>query len=163
MSRRSTLEDLRVELDKIHLATRGIERVILQLEEEEEQRRQQQQQRKTPKTKDRLTDSHPKDRDGEKISRKSSSSTINSATKYKFRHFWFSDITGEVYNDGIAPEEEDVVRIVNPNKGQAKLGKIIGFCKDGKVKIDTDQEAPIIRAPRNIRLLYREDEASSFY
>ena len=152
MSRRSTIEDLRVELDKIHIATRGIERVILQLEEEDEQRRQQQQQRKTPKTKDRLTDSHPKDRDGEEISR-----------KHKFRHTWFSDITGEAYTDGIAPEEEDIVRIVNPNKGQAKLGQIIGFCKDGKVKIDTDQETPIIRAPTNIRLLYREDEASSFF
>ena len=71
MSRRSTIEDLRVELDKIHIASRRIERIILQLEEEEEQRRQQQQQqqkqRKTPKNKDQLPGLRPKDRDGEEI------------------------------------------------------------------------------------------------
>jgi len=137
MTQRSTIEDLRVELANLRIASRSIERIIERLEEEEEQ----QQQRKTPK-----------DRDGEEISR-----------KHKFRHTWFSDITGEAYTDGIAPEEKDIVRIVNPNKGQAKLGQIIGFCKDGKVKIDTDQASPIIRAPTNIRLLHREDEASSFF
>ena len=144
MNQRSTIEDLRVELDNLKIASRRIERIILQLEEEEEQRQQHQQQQQQRKT--------PKDRDGEEISR-----------KHKFRHTWFSDITGEAYTDGIAPEEKDIVRIVNPNKGQAKLGQIIGFCKDGKVKIDTDQVTPIIRAPTNIRLLYREDEASSFF
>ena len=167
MSRRSTLEDLRVELDKLHIASRRIERIILQLEEEEEQReqqqQQQQQQRKTPKNKDQLTDLRPKDRDGEEICRKSSSSTTNSTTKYKFRHTWFSDISVEAYINGIVPEEEDIVRIVNPNKGQARLGKIIDFCKDGKIKVDTDQETPIIRAPKNVMLLSREDEASSYY
>ena len=59
--------------------------------------------------------------------RKSSPSTINSTIKYNFRHTWFSDISGEAYINGIVPEEEDIVRIVNPNKGQARLGKIIVF------------------------------------
>ena len=95
--------------------------------------------------------------------RKPSPTTINSTIKHNFRHSWYSDISGAAYTKGNAPEEEDIVRIVNTSKGQARLGKIIGFCKDGKVKVDTDQGSPIIRAPHNVMLVDREDEASSFY
>ena len=72
MSRRSNIEDLRVELNKLVVVSRRIEKAILQLEEEEQQQqrqqqRQQQQKVKAPKNKDPLPDLRPKDRDGVEI------------------------------------------------------------------------------------------------
>ena len=69
MIRRSNIEDLRVELNKLVVVSRRIEKTILQLEEEEQQQQQQQQQKKVkaPKNKDPLPDLRPKDRDGVEI------------------------------------------------------------------------------------------------
>jgi len=68
MSRRSNIEDLRVELNKLVVVSRRIEKAILQLEEEEQQQQRQQQQKvKAPKNKDPLPDLRPKDRDGVEI------------------------------------------------------------------------------------------------
>ena len=65
MSRRSNIEDLRVELNKLVVVSRRIEKAIFQLEEEEQQ--QQKQKVKAPKNKDPLPDLRPKDRDSVEI------------------------------------------------------------------------------------------------
>lgn len=83
--------------------------------------------------------------------------------KFRFGHSYYTDISGTAYNDENFPREDDIVRIINPNRNQAKLGRIIGFCKDGGIKIDTHQDKTIIRAMKNVVLIDREDEASSYY
>ena len=71
MSRRSIIDDLRLELEKLNIASRNIEKTILLLEEEEEKQRQQQQQQqrkvKAPKNRVPLPDLRPRDRDGVEI------------------------------------------------------------------------------------------------
>ena len=86
-----------------------------------------------------------------------------SPVSHKFGNLWFRDISGDTYSGELFPRELDVVRIVNPGKDQAELGQIIGFTKDGAIKIDTHQEKNVIRALKNIRHLTREDEASSYF
>ena len=75
MSRRSIIDDLRLELKKLNIASRNIEKTILLLEEKEkkqpqqQQQQQQQQQRKVkaPKNRVPLPDLRPRDRDGVEI------------------------------------------------------------------------------------------------
>ena len=74
MSRRSIIDDLRLELKKLNIASRNIENSILLLEEKEkeqhqEQQQQQQQQRrdKVPTNRCPTPDLCPRDRDGVEI------------------------------------------------------------------------------------------------
>ena len=94
---------------------------------------------------------------------KPSSALISPMAKFRFGHNYYTDISGTAYDDETFPREDDIVRIINPNRNQAKLGRIIGFCKDGGIKIDTHQEKTIIRAMKNVVLIDREDDASSYY
>ena len=74
MSRRSIIDDLRLELKKLNIASRNIEKTVLLLEEKEkeqpqEQQQQQQQQRKdkAPTNRCPTPDLRPRDRDGVEI------------------------------------------------------------------------------------------------
>ena len=85
----------------------------------------------------------------------SPSSSSTDQSYYNFGHLRFRDISGIEYDNDIIPTIEDVVRIINPNQGQAEVGRVIGFCKDGKLKLDTYQGKPVIRAKKNVMHIYR--------
>ena len=76
---------------------------------------------------------------------------------YDFGGYRFRDISGTTYLNADTPNVGGIVRIVNPDKYQAQVGRIVGCCKDKKVKIDTYQETPVIRAVKNIRFIDVED------
>ena len=97
-------------------------------------------------------------RDREFYTPPSSPKTKNKIRYYDFDKYRFRDISGTPYDREFRPEVEDIVRIIKPNKGQAKVGKIIGFCKDNKLKIDTHQEKTVIRESKNVMHVYREEK-----
>ena len=76
---------------------------------------------------------------------------------YDFGGYRFRDISGTTYRNADTPNVGDIVRIVNPDKYQVQVGRIVGCFKDKKVKIDTYQETPVIRAVKNIRFIDVED------
>ena len=56
------------------------------------------------------------------------------------------------YNNAITPRIQHKVRILNPNPSRNERGTIVGFCKNGRVKIDTgDNLPPLIRSKQNIK------------
>ena len=55
------------------------------------------------------------------------------------------------YTSKFVPKIGHHVRILKTNPGRDERGTIVGFCKDGKVKIDTNENLPpIIRSTKNI-------------
>ena len=58
---------------------------------------------------------------------KPSSALISLMAKFRFGHHYYRDISVIAYDDETFPREDDIVRIINPNRNQAKLGRIIGF------------------------------------
>ena len=53
----------------------------------------------------------------------------------------------------IIPRTGDIVIIINPKKGQEKLGIITGHCVDDKVKIITNKGTKNTRIPKNVRIV----------
>ena len=55
------------------------------------------------------------------------------------------------YTSRYKPKKGHKVRILNPKASRKERGIIVGFCKNGQVKIDTEENLPlIIRSTHNI-------------
>ena len=57
----------------------------------------------------------------------------------------------EYNNSDNTPNIGDNMRIVNPKRGQQRFGVIVGFCRDGKLKVQTANREIITRLPKNTR------------
>ena len=67
----------------------------------------------------------------------------------------YKDHTNE-YSTKKKLEAGDFVQILNPKPGQEKYGRIVGFYKDGKVKICTEKQLIIRRLPHNINYMQNQ-------
>ena len=80
----------------------------------------------------------------------STSGTSSESGYYYFENYRFRNITGKPYTNVFKPDVDHIVRIKNPGRDQKRVGRIIGFCKDGKAKINTHQQRSVIRATKNL-------------
>ena len=62
-----------------------------------------------------------------------------------------TDQNRQKYSKRLRPRIGDRVKITNPNQGQLSFGVIQDFCKDGKPRINTGQNRPlVIRINKNV-------------
>ena len=62
------------------------------------------------------------------------------------------------YTNEFTPRVNDQVRIRNPHAHQRSYGIVAGFCRDGKVKVDTGAGNIVIRKIENIICTHRYTE-----
>ena len=54
------------------------------------------------------------------------------------------------YDSVTSPRRGDWVRILNPRQEQLNIGVVVGFCTDGKVKVQTSDNNILTRQVRNV-------------